>query len=113
MKNNIKFALGFLSVVTIYVWLVSYGAIISYYGGYFDELNIGIGDVNFWPGLADFMTQSFRVMLMIGFAVIGMLVLLACVLAEQVLARALMAVAVEHRYDGIEEYLKVGLGVVL
>ena len=42
-----------------------------------------------------------------------LLVLLACVLAEQVLARALMTVAVEHRYDGIEEYLEVGLGVVL
>ena len=78
MKNNIKFALGFLSVVTIYVWLVSYGAIISYYGGYFDELNIGIGDVNFWPGLTDFMTQSFRVVLVIGFAVLGMLILLVC-----------------------------------
>ena len=79
MKDNIKFALGFLGIATIYVWLVSYGAIISYYGGYFEQFNINMNDVNFWPSLADFMTQSFRVVLMIGFAILGMAILLACI----------------------------------
>ena len=40
-----------------------------------------------------------------------LLVLLMGVLAQQIVVRALMGVALHHGYDGIEEYLEVGFGV--
>lgn len=58
MKNNIKFALGFVGVATAYTLLVSYGYITTYYASYLAEFNVNIQDVNFWPSLYDFLTKG-------------------------------------------------------
>lgn len=47
-----------LSIITIYVVLVSYGVNVSYYSGYLAQFRISIKAIAYWPSLYDFATNS-------------------------------------------------------
>lgn len=58
MRESIKFVLSFLGVATIYVGLLSYAVIISYYTGYLGEFGVRIENISFLPSLYDFLVQA-------------------------------------------------------
>ena len=63
----------YLAVITALVVLVSYGAITTYYAGYFRYFGISISDINFFPSLADFVTRGSATISAILFAVVATL----------------------------------------
>jgi len=56
---------AYFTVFTAAIFIISYGAVTSYYSGYLDYFGINIRYIDFWPHLPDFMVVAAPVILAI------------------------------------------------
>lgn len=79
-KHPLQSFVANFAIFTAAVFIVSYGAVTSYYSGYLDHFGINIRYIDFWPHLPDFMVVAapmIGAILFVGAAGYGLMLLLS------------------------------------
>ena len=79
-KHPLQSLVAHFAIFTTAVFIVSYGAVTSYYSGYLDHFGINIRYIDFWPHLPDFMLVAAPIIMAVLFiSVISYVIMLILV----------------------------------